>query len=120
MANAFARFGITDDQFAKLLTSASEVDAGLQQFMRDEVVPAWKNHPDTPVDSGAYAASIKIVRKARYGKGAVAATDYKAHWIEFGTGEPGPTQAFGVAEKVARKFGGKLDSGVNVAKELEQ
>lgn len=117
MSRGFRRLGVTDEELARLINNAAEVDAGLQRFMTKEVVPAWKNHPDTPVDSGDYAASIKVTKKARRGRGAVAATDYKAHWIEFGTGDPGPTKAFGVAEKVARKFGGTLDSGVDLGQD---
>lgn len=111
MGNAFSRFGMSDDEFLAALRASTEVDAGLDEFMRDEVVPHWKNHPDTPVDDGAYAASIKVVRRARRGKGKVRATDYKAAWIEFGTGAPGPTTAHGIAQKVAEHFGGNLTSG---------
>lgn len=113
------RLGISDEELAKLINANAQVDAAIDRFMRDVLVPAWKNHPDTPVDSGDYAASVKIVKKARRGKGAVAATDFKAHWIEFGTGQPGPTKAYGIAEKVARKFGGTLDAGVDLKGESQ-
>ena len=114
MGNAFGKFGMSDDQFLEALRSSIEVDAGLDEFMRDQVVPYWKNHPDTPVDDGAYAASVKVVKKARRGTGKVGATDYKAAWIEFGTGAPGPTTAHAIGQKVAEHFGGTLDGGIDV------
>lgn len=113
MGNPFRSLGMSDKEFAEALASAAEVDAGLNAFMRNELVPALKNHPDMPVDSGALAASVKVVKKARRGKGKVRATNYKAAFIEFGTGEPGPTNAYAVFEKVARSYGGNLDSGID-------
>ena len=118
MGNPFGKFGMSDDEFRAAVLGAAEVDAGINEFMKEELVPYWKNHPDTPVDSGAYAASIKVVKKARRGKGGkVRATDYKAAWIEFGTGEPGATTAHGVGQKVAEHFGGNLNGGIDVESE---
>lgn len=117
MGNPFKKFGMSDDEFRAAVLGAAEVDAGIDAFMRDELVPYWKGHPDVPVDSGAYAASIKVVKKARRGKGKVRATDHKAAWIEFGTGEPGPTTAHGVGQKVAEHFGGNLNGGIDVESE---
>jgi hypothetical protein len=74
----------------------------------------------SPVRTGAYAASIKI-RKGRPVDGmptaVVIATDYKAHWIEYGTkndpvgthsrfGPDTPTPAFAPRAKTAIHFGG--------------
>jgi len=112
MGNPFGRFGMSDSDFAAAIAQAAEVDAGLTQFMQKEVVPYWRSQ--APVDDGKYAASIKVVKKGRRGVGKVRATDYKAAWIEFGTGAPGPTTAFAPAEKTANHFGGNLDSGVDV------
>ena len=110
MSNAFNRFGIDSDELQRMIGEAAEVDAGLNEFMRDEVVPYWRSQ--APVDSGSYAASIKVVKKSRRGAGKVRATDYKAAWIEFGTGQPGPTDAHAPGEKTAQHFGGNLDSGI--------
>ncbi len=45
-----------------------------------------------PVKTGAYAASIGVTND---GDGVrLVATDWKANWIEFGTGAPSPTPAF--------------------------
>lgn len=110
MGNPFARFDMSDSEFYDAVRSSAEVDTGLNEFMADEVVPYWRSV--SPVDDGAYAASVKVLKKARRGKGVVAATDYKAHWIEFGTGEPGPTKAFAPGEKTAAHFGGTLGTGI--------
>lgn len=111
MGNPFRSMGMSDREFAEALANAAEVDAGVTAFMQKEVVPYWRSQ--APIDSGKYAASIKVVRKSRRGKGAVRATDYKAAWVEFGTGEPGATPAASPGEKTASHFGGNLDSGID-------
>lgn len=47
-------------------------------------------------ESHEYIDSIRTVAGLRGGMaiGRVLSTDFKWHWIEFGTGEPGPTPAF--------------------------
>lgn len=70
-----------------------------------------------PVRTGEYAASIKVRKLPDIGglpMRRVVATDFKSHWIEFGTGEPGPTAASAPMEKAANAFGGTLD-GVTVS-----
>ena len=114
MGNPFEKFGITDEELKQAISESAEVDAELNRFMTDEVVPYWKSV--APVDEGRYAASVKVTKKAKGGKGEVAATDYKAHWVVFGTGEPGPTKAAAPGEKTAQHFGGSLD-GVEVGGE---
>ena len=110
MPNPFSKFGISDDELKKAITESAEVDAGLNRFMADEVVPYWREQ--TPVDEGRAAASIKVTQKARGGRGVVKMTNFKAHWIEFGTGAPGPTKAAAPGEKTANHFGGTLGDGI--------
>ena len=119
MSKASKTFGMSDDELRQMIKADAEVNAQLDQAMRDEVVPAAKQMAIATgaVDSGKYAASIKVVRKAKKGKGAIRATDFKAAWIEFGTGEPGPTKAFSVMQKTAEQFGGNLDSGIDINSE---
>lgn len=117
MGNAFSKFGVSDKELADAIASSAEVDAGLNEFMAKEVVPYWKSV--SPVRSGKYAASVKVVKKARRGKGKVGATDFKAHWIEFGTGEPGKTKAFAPGQKTAEHFGGSLSEGIDVGDDDE-
>lgn len=57
--------------------------------------------------TGDYAASIGV-GEAEYGGFPVAtveATDFKARWIEFGTGQPGPTPAFAPLRRGAEGAG---------------
>lgn len=137
MPNPFAKFGISDSELAKHIRDSAEVDAGINEFMANEVVPYWK--ANSPVDSGEYAASVKVVKKAKKGRGVVAATAWYAHLLEFGTGgdkkvkkrkgkrrikvdgrwvampDNTPTKALGVGQKVAEHFGGNLadDGGIS-------
>lgn len=65
-----------------------------------------------PVRTGRYAASIQVEKRPDVDGlpvRRVVAKDFKAHWIEFGTGEPGPTKAFAPMEKAANAAGGTLD-----------
>lgn len=113
MSDALRRMGISAKELQEMISRDANVDAELTEFMAKEVVPYWKSIAPKGY-SKKYAASVKVTKKARRGKGAVGATDFKAHWIEFGTGEPGPTQAFAPGEQTARHFGGSLDgSGID-------
>ena len=95
---------------------ASDVKKRLASFGL-EVRDYWRSV--SPVESGSYAASVKVFKKPVTVKGMpglrVGATDFKAHWIEFGTGNPGPTEAFAPRAKTAAHFGGDeslvVDSG---------
>jgi len=64
----------------------------------------------SPVDDGKYAASVQVFKRKFTYKGmpgvGVGATDFKAHWIEYGTGDPGPTEVFAPRAKTAAHFGG--------------
>lgn len=86
---------------------AAEVKQGLDEFA-GLVQEYWRQQ--SPVDDGEYAASVQVYKKKMTVNGMparrVGATDFKAHWIEFGTGQPGPTQAFAPRAKTAAHFGG--------------
>jgi hypothetical protein len=79
---------------------------------------------------------VKIVKKAKNGRGVVSATARHAHLVEYGTGgdtkdtgqnrtlidgqwvtlpDNTPTRAQGIAEKVAHHFGGTLTGGIEAA-----
>lgn len=113
MSDPLARLGISREDFVEAMARDGKINAALNEFMEKEIVPFAKGIAPKG-KSLAYAASIKVVKKARRGKGRVAATDFKAHWIEFGTGAPGPTDAFATMEKTANHFGGTLDRGAEV------
>lgn len=89
------------------LAAQLEVKEGLDK-LAEQVRDYWRSQ--SPVDQGEYAASVKIYAKYLLVDGMpgkrVGATDFKAHWVEFGTGEPGPTKAVAPRAKTAAHFGG--------------
>lgn len=104
MMSRLGAYGLSEDGLNDLVRQQAEVDVALQKFMEDEVVPYWR--AVSPVRTGEYAASIKVTQDAKFGKGEVAATSWKAHLIEDGT----PTSPeFAPAGKTAAHFGGTLD-----------
>jgi hypothetical protein len=62
----------------------------------------------SPHRTGHYAASMY----ARKGKGSAeyGATDFKAWWIEFGTGHPGPTRGDHTLIDAARDLGMRVEA----------
>lgn len=110
MGNPFAKFGVSDSEVAKAIRESANVDAALNEFMENVIVPYGRSI--SPVDEGRYAASWKVIRKAKKGRGLVGPTDWKSHFIEFGTGTPGPTKAFATVQKTAEHFGGDLTTGI--------
>lgn len=131
-SDAFKRFGISREQLEEMIREQAEVDSELNDFMANEVVPYARSLAH--VDSGHYAASIKVTKKAKRGKGRVGATAWYAHLVEFGTKadtkgpetrrvltkqgwktlpKDTPTQAQGVMDKTAQHFGGSL-RGVSI------
>lgn len=151
MANPFSGLGISDEEVARAIRESVEVNAGIDEFVEKEVIPFARSI--SPVDSGKYAASWKLKKKAKGGKAVVGPTAWYAHIIEFGSGAdkknrthvndkrpregrknvPGPgdsrivdmdgefrelgpntpTPAFGIAQKVAERFGGTYKGGID-------
>lgn len=132
MANPLAKYGISDEELQEQINNSAEVDAGINEFMENEVVPYWRSV--SPVHDGKYAASVRVIKKARNGKGKVGSTSRKAHLIELGTGadtkgkspryvprvgaqvtSETPTPAFAPGEKTAAHFGGHLtNDGIEI------
>lgn len=101
--NPLKKYGIRLDDFDKL----PEVNAGVNQVMETQVVPAWVSH--SPRASGEYVDSIKVTeRSITKGRGKVGATAPHAHLVEFGS-EHNPEHA--PAEKAAQQFGGHAYGG---------
>lgn len=71
--------------------------------------PLPKHWQQVDANAGDYKAGIIMERvtKKRGGVPAykIAATDYKSHWIEYGTGGDTPTPEFAVRQRVALRFG---------------
>ncbi|AVO21615.1 minor tail protein [Mycobacterium phage MooMoo] len=85
MGNPFEKFGISDSELQKHIRNSADIDAGIDRFMKDEAIPYAKSI--SPVDSGFYAASWKVMKKAKNGRGVFGPKAWYAHLVEFGTGE---------------------------------
>lgn len=118
--NVFGKFGISDAELAQALRSDAEVNSGVKDEA-EKIVDYWRSI--SPVDSGDYAASVKVQGKVRNGRAVVGTKHWKAHMIEFGTGPDTkkgskfgpdtPTPAFAPGQKTAEHFGGELtDDGI--------
>lgn len=83
-SNPFARFGMSDAEFEKHLRGSAEVDAAIDDFMVNEAIPYAKSI--SPVETGKYAASWAVMKKAKNGKGVFGPKAWYSHFIEFGTG----------------------------------
>lgn len=79
--------------------------------------PLPKHWQQTDPRAGSYKAGI-VNRKGRPINGfpsrVIAATDYKSHWIEYGTGGKTPTPEFACRQRTATRFGAM--TGVRVVK----
>ena len=113
MSGGLERFGISREELEDMIRRDADVNSKLNDFMRNEIVPAWKTLAEPHTNTAAYRASIKVTKKAKRGVGRVGATDFKAHWLEYGTGEPYPTPEYGFAAKIAAKYGGDI-KGITV------
>lgn len=115
MANPLSKYGISDDEFMAAIRESAEISNEINRFMKDEVIPYGRSV--SPVDTGNYAASWKITKKARHGVGKVGPTAWYSHLVEFGSGEPGPTKAHAPVQKTAEHFGGNLDTGIEMERD---
>lgn len=114
--NPLARHGVYWGDIEKL----PEVNAGVNDFMANEVVPAWKANSPTGAakknrsnhkiksregaDDIAYKDSIQVTEKSvGNGRGVVGATAAHAHLVEFGSVH---NKEHAPAEKTAKQFGG--------------
>lgn len=84
MPNPFSEFGISDAEVEKAIRESVEVNAGIDEFVEKQVIPFARSI--SPIDSGKYAASWKLKKKAKGGKAVVGPTAWYAHIIEFGSG----------------------------------
>ena len=109
MKDSLRRLGITEQELREAIANEADINAAINDFMANEVVPYARSV--APVRSGKYAAGIKITQKARRGVGVVAATAWYSHFVEDGTGDPGPTPEFAPMQKTASHFGGTIERG---------
>lgn len=68
----------------------------------------------SPVDHGDYGAAWTVKQgKGDDGETVVSNDNFKAHWIEDGTGGDSPTPEYAVAAKTAIAFGGSAEDVIN-------
>ena len=79
--------------------AAGDYDPQLDEFMQNEVVPAWVNN--SPEDDGDYKRSVEVKHPAKNGKGAVGTSIGYAHMIEYGTND---TPEFAPRSRAAASF----------------
>ncbi|KUH99263.1 HK97 gp10 family phage protein [Mycobacterium sp. IS-3022] len=82
------------------------IDAANRELAED-ARDYWKSV--SPVDTGAYRDSVHVEGRPDVDKlpaRAVVASDWKASWIEFGTGGDTPTPEFAPRGKTVIRFGG--------------
>lgn len=80
------------------------------ELVADHSRAAWHSSGPHPYETGAYVGSIKAEAGVENGiaTGRVNAHDWKAHWIEYGTGGISPTPAFAPLQRGADAAGLKL------------
>ncbi len=121
-------------EIERQVRESAELDAELNRFMRNEVVPYAKSQ--YPVQSGKIAAQVQVTKPARGGKGQIGNRSPLAHIIEYGTGPDAkgdksrrvsvdnsefvtmgpntPTPEFAPLAKTAKHFGGDMNRGISV------
>ncbi|WP_234788094.1 HK97 gp10 family phage protein [Mycolicibacterium setense] len=75
---------MSDAEFEKHLRGSAEVDSGINDFMVNEGIPYGKSV--SPVETGKFAASWKVMKKAKNGRGVFGPTAWYSHFVEYGTG----------------------------------
>ncbi|ORW20911.1 hypothetical protein [Mycobacterium palustre] len=113
--------GVSDAEIEAAIASDAKIDAELNKFMADEVVPYWRSQ--TPIlksepgdgkrRAGAARASVQVTKRARGGKGQVGMKIWYAGMLEHGTGGSTPTPQFAPGAKTAAHFGGTLDEAAH-------
>lgn len=97
-----------EDEIRDKLQDQVEVREGVEA-MAQKAKTLWRQL--APVDEKDYQASIHVENRFRRIDGLpakrVTADDFKAHWIEYGTGDPYPTPEFAPAARTAAILGGE-------------
>lgn len=106
MSNADISFTVDRDKLAAEITeqinaeiAAGKLDTQLDDFMENEVVPAWQ--ANSPEDTGEYKESVEVKHPAKGGRGAVGSSNGYAHLIEYGSED---TPEFAPRAKAAATF----------------
>lgn len=107
--NPLVALGVPQSVIESAIRDSAEVKAEKRIVARQMV--GWAKSI-SPVDHGDYAADWKVV-EGRRGDVRIVNDNFKAHWIEDGTGGDTPTPEYAVAAKTAIQFGGTAGDVIN-------
>ncbi|MEB3021310.1 HK97 gp10 family phage protein [[Mycobacterium] crassicus] len=108
-ANPLVALGVPQSEIEDAIQNAAEAKAAKRDLAKKMVAHA---KGESPVDHGDYAAAW-YVDEDRRGNVRIVNDNFKAHWIEDGTGGSSPTPEFAVAAKTAIAFGGTAGDVIN-------
>ncbi len=107
--NPLVALGVPESEIEAAIQNAAEVKAEKKAVAKKMVEHAKSI---SPVDEGEYAAAWRSY-ETRRGDVRVINDDFKAHWIEDGTGGSSPTPEYAVAARTAIAFGGTAGDVIN-------
>lgn len=107
MANKF----VIDNRGVKQLASTVAMRKALYGRAKTAAEVARYLAAAEAIDTGAYANSIDGTAGIEDGEalGRLFARDFKANWIEFGTGEPYPTAAHAILRRALEAIGARVE-----------
>ena len=109
--NALVELGVPQAALDRELRESAAVKA---EKKREAMKMAGWAKSISPVDHADYAKEWKVEQgKGIDGETRVVNNDFKAHWIEDGTGGDTPTPEFAVAARTAIEFGGTAADVIN-------
>lgn len=107
--NPLEALGVPAAAIESAIRDSAEVQAEKRAVAKKMVAHAKSI---SPVDHGDYAAAWEV-DEGRRGDVRIVNDNFKAHWIEDGTGGSTPTPEFAVAAKTAIQFGGTAADVIN-------
>lgn len=106
--NPLVALGVPEAEIEAALHNSAEARAEKRSVAKKMTAHAKSI---SPVDHGDYAAAWEVEDKG--GEVRAVNDNFKAHWIEDGTGGSSPTPEFAVAARTAIAFGGTAGDVIN-------
>lgn len=107
--NPLVALGVPESVIESAIRDSADVRAE-KRIVAKQMVGSAK--AISPVDEGDYGAAWRVDEDRR-GNVQIVNDNFKANWIEDGTGGATPTPEFAVAAKTAIKFGGTAGDVIN-------
>lgn len=109
--NPLVALGVPQSEIDKAIRTSAQAKAEKVRVGKEMAAHAKSI---SPVDHGDYGAAWKVQQgKGRDDDTKVVNDNFKAHWIEDGTGGTSPTPEFAVAARTAIAFGGTAADVIN-------